>query len=486
MGRYPIPRLAAPLAGISVAVLSAYIANSPHLDRFGDSPTYELVANGLPRAFVSSGRMPGYPVLIALSSLAPGGREVGLIALQALLILAAVVSTYAIARLALGYGWIAFVVALVFATDLLIAGYVRVVMSETLAVFLASGTFIASLLYLKDFRPLYAWPAAALVTARMLTLPEWAFLPVVLIPYVLVMAWRRGRTERRMVTHAVASAAAVLIAVGAYCTANLAVNGYFGLSSLSNVALLGKVMFYGMAGDASGKFPELVPIVESSSSPWLLILAPPFDDRNSVLAGDFARAAILHHPLRFAQDVIGTAITTSGQTDPEFLRIHDGGAFARPLRLLLAADRTRYRAFVILPAIAMAWAAAAVIARRADYRVQALGLLGVIALYDWLLTAAGTFGEFERLRMPVNSIATVLVLGTFLLTLRVAFTDRTRRLPAVGLICLQAAAIGALPRLDSSIPLSEAALLLVAAIQAFAFVRWSGPIVGLRPEDSPL
>jgi hypothetical protein len=56
------------LLGTSATVLAAYVANSPRLDRFGDSPTYEFVANALPRSFISSSRMPGYPVLIAVSS----------------------------------------------------------------------------------------------------------------------------------------------------------------------------------------------------------------------------------------------------------------------------------------------------------------------------------------------------------------------------------------------------------------------------------
>src|ERR1700674_6067980 len=91
------------LLGIATTVLAAYIANSPRLDRFGDSPTYEFIADGLPKSFLSSSRLPGYPILIALSSLLPGGRELGLICTQAVLSLAAVAVTYFIARAALGH-----------------------------------------------------------------------------------------------------------------------------------------------------------------------------------------------------------------------------------------------------------------------------------------------------------------------------------------------------------------------------------------------
>jgi hypothetical protein len=170
--RFATVRPLVALLAVSSAVLAAYIANSPHLDRFGDSPTYEFVANDLPKSFISSSRMPGYPVLIAVSSWLPGGREVGLIVTQGLLILAAVVATYFIARVALGHQSMAFLVAFVIATDLLLAGYVRVVMSETLAVILTLAVIAAVLRFMVDFRLRYLWITAGLLIALDITRPE--------------------------------------------------------------------------------------------------------------------------------------------------------------------------------------------------------------------------------------------------------------------------------------------------------------------------
>ena len=470
----------AALTGVSSALLALYVANSPHLDRFGDSPTYEAVANALPGSFISSTRMPGYPVLIALASLLPGGREAGLILLQALLILATVVMTYLIARRALGHGWMAFVIALVIATDVLLAGYVRVEMSETLAVFLAAALVIAALRHLEDFRPLWAAVVAVLLIALMLTRPEWAFLPLPATPYILILAWRRGRLTRRVAAAAVGGAVAVLLGVAAYSTANFTVNRYFGLSAYTNVALLGKVMVYGMAGDASGAYASLIPVVQASTSPWELVLSPPFNDRNFALAGGFARSAILHDPARYMQDVMATAITTGGEHDSQFLRIAPSGPFGRWLQVLTTVDQVRYRAFVIVPSLAFAWMLAAVITRRPSYRLQVLGLLGTVVLYDWLVTSAGTFGEFERLRMPINPIATLITLGTLLLIASLGFKDRSRFLPAIGLLCLDAVSIGFLPRITST-PLSEGALLAVAAVHAAVFVRWAAVLLPRPP-----
>jgi hypothetical protein len=471
------------LLGIATAVLAAYIANSPRLDRFGDSPTYEFVADGLPRSFISSSRLPGYPILIALSSWLPGGREVGLICTQAALILVAVAVTYFIARAAVGRQWLAFAIGVVIATDLLMAGYVRVVMSETLAVTLTLLLLAATLRYMADFQPLYLWLMAGLTIALILTRPEWLLMMAILVPYLLVIARRRGVLTRRLVAHGIASTAIVLMAVGAYCAANLAVNGYFGLSSFTNVALLGKLMVYGMIPDAPAPYSSLVPMVESYPSAWELVRVPPFNDRNSALAGEFARAVIVHEPALFIQNVLGTAISSAGDHETNFLRIDANGPFGHWLGVLLAISQSRYRAFVILPALALAWAIAGVIVPVTNRRAQVMGVLGLFVFYDWLTTAAGTYGEFGRLRMPVNSIGTIIVIGTLFLVLLLGFRDRDKRIPAVALVVFELAWIGLLPHL-TSIGLSEIALIGVALVTTVAIVRWSGPLMSVEGEES--
>jgi hypothetical protein len=109
----------------------------------------------------------------------------------------------------------------------------------------------------------------------------------------------------------------------------------------------------------------------------------------------------------------------------------------------------------------------------------------LIVLYDWLLTAAGTYGEFERLRMPINPIATVIVLGTLLLLLRLALKDRQKLIPIAALIAFEAGAIALLPHV-TSVVFSELALLAIAAVHLMVFMRWSGSLTdyGLRTAPS--
>src|ERR1700674_1469793 len=471
------------LLGIATTVLAAYIANSPRLDRFGDSPTYEFIADGLPKSFISSSRLPGYPILIALSSWLPGGREARLVYTHAVFILGAALVTYFLARAALGHRWMAFLIGVVIATDLLMAGYVRVVMSETLAVTLTLLLLAATLRYMADFKPLYLWVMAGLTVALILTRPEWVLMMAILVPYLLVMARRRGVLSRRLVAQGVASTAVVFMAIGAYCAGNLVVNGYFGLSSFTNVALLGKLMVYGMVPDAPAPYSSLVPMVESYPSAWELVLVPPFNDRHSALAGEFARAVIIHEPVRFTQNVLGSAISSAGDHETNFLRIDANGPFGRWLAVLLAISQSRYRAFVIPPALALAWAIPGLIVPATNRRAQIMGVLGLFVFYDWLTTAAGTYGEFGRLRMPVNSAGTIIVIGTLFLLVSLALRDRDKLIPAVALVVFELAGIGLLPHLTST-GLSEIALIAIALVTTFAIVRWSGPLMSIEREAS--
>jgi hypothetical protein len=158
--------------------------------------------------------------------------------------------------------------------------------------------------------------------------------------------------------------------------------------------------------------------------------------------------------------------------------------FGRWLHTLLALGEIRYRAFLILPSLALAWLIAGVIVPAINRRAQILGVLGLIVLYDWLTTAAGTFGEFERLRMAINPISTAIVLGTLLLLVRLALSSRDKLIPALALVALDLAVMGGLHQVTST-ALSELILVALALIQAAALVRWSEPLTALIYRQRP-
>lgn len=464
--RTPEAALAAVLAVVAGAVVFAFILNSPNYDRFPDTANYEAIATHLPGSFISSDRMPGYPVVIALASLVPGG----LLLVQSLMTVGSVVLTFFVARAALGNRWFAFVPAFLVATDLLMAGFARVGMTESVAVLETTAVAAAAVAFVKTSRPRYLWPLSALMIVLLLTRPEWALLAFALVPYALLVMWRRGMLQRALLVRAAAGVGAVVVCIGGYSLANLAVNGYFGMSSVVNVALMGKVMVYRMEVEAPPPYDVYIPQVAATGpalGPWPLTMVPPFNDRNHKLEGDFARAVILHDPVRFSAHVFGTLLDSSTAYDSVFIRIHDPATFSSQLKALLQLSELRYAWLVLLLPLALVWAVLGLVAPGADERVPILGALSVIALYGALTAAAATFDEFGRVHMPINPISTVLVAGTLLLNASFLFQRRVgvAMLAAAALIA-EVAAAGVLPGRAASVML--AGLAVVALLQLLA------------------
>ena len=459
---------------VAGAVLAAFVLNSPTLDRFPDSAAYALIASHLPSGFISSVRMPGYPVVLAIAGTLPGGLNVDLLALQGLMALAAVVLTYYIGRVVFGNVWLAFVPSLLVATDLLMAGFVRVEMSETTAVLLITALAAVVVTHLRNPRSSLLWLMTVLAIVSFLTRPEWAGVVVVLVPYVLVVLARRGALTTRMLIQVVAGTSAVLLAIGAYSIANLAVNDYLGLSSTVNVALMGKVMVYQMESEAPPPYDAYAAQVGATAQgPWELAAVPPFNDRNEVLEGEFARAVILHHPLQFSEHAVGTLFATSTEYDSVFIKIQDGASFAGPLHALLRISERRYASFLLLTPLAFVWIVLGLIARKEDLRAQLLGALGVIALYGWVVIAATTFGEFGRVHMPINPVATVLIIGTLLLNVTTVLRSRTSlRLLALAVLAAELCAVVFLRGRSTSVVLLGLVIVgLLQLLVSFADMR---------------
>ncbi|TMD92870.1 MAG: glycosyltransferase family 39 protein [Chloroflexi bacterium] len=466
----------AAVIAISGAVAGAYFANRPHLDIFPDTPVYAAVADHLPSSFISAGRLPGYPVLMAISSWLPGGRDVALVVLQCLMFVAAVVFIYLIARVALGHAWVAFVVAFLIATDLLMAGFARIAMSETIAVFLTTGVALAAVAYLRSAQLKHLWLTAALMAALLLTRPEYAFLGIVLLPYLLVVMWRRGQLDRRLLAQGAASVAMVVLVVVGYSAANWIVNGYLGISNIGNVALLGKVMVYRMEGEAPppyDRYTALVSAIGPAAGPWPLMQIAPFNDPNHQLAGDFARAVVEKDPVGFANHTFGTILTSSTDYDAVYLRINDQGAFAPELHKLLALDERRYAAFVLVPALALVWLVFGLVARPENHRAQVMGAMSVIVIYGTLTAAAGTFDEFGRIHMPINGLSTLLVVGSLFFNLELAYKLRnlTALIP-LWVAAIKIAYIALIPIVHST-RITAVALAAIAVLQALVLVGWS-------------
>src|SRR5206468_3383608 len=219
------------------------------------TPTYVGAAKDIASGHLfSTGRLPGYPLLVALLGGA-GGFFTLIVVLQSVFFVAAVVLTYTLAFMAFRARWIAFLVSLMLATDVFAAAYAKEILSESLAMLLLGGLLVAMASFTLRPRPSMLWLTAVLATATTFTPAEWTFLPLALGLYLFVWAIRRP-FPRPVILHGLGALAACSAVVGLYIAGNFAVNGYAGTSEINNVSVLGKVMQYDMQLEAPPQYRD--------------------------------------------------------------------------------------------------------------------------------------------------------------------------------------------------------------------------------------
>ncbi|HEY1421323.1 MAG TPA: hypothetical protein VGG90_11535 [Candidatus Dormibacteraeota bacterium] len=479
----------------AAAVLDLYYANSPHAVIEFDSqnslgtPTYLGAARDLLHGHVfSTGRLPGYPLLLAILG-ASGGSYGPLLAVQAVMFLAVIALTYWIAWSALRRRWIAFAVALLMATDVYAAAYSKEVLSESLALILVAGLLVALVSFVAQPRPSIVWTIAALATATTFTRPEWTFLPLALCVYFAVWALVRS-LPRRVIVHGLAATAACYLVIGGYVAGNAVFNGYAGTSEINNISLLGKVMQYDMQLEAPARYRTQALVVDqyvnvTHLNVWHLITEhPEFAANHYALSGDLSRAAILADPVKFVRLSIGLALTHNADVDEPLLHVSTSGAFRLPLRALAHYTSARYAAFWLLPALAVLWVLYPLVFsfRRAPTPTlppagrgsfpDAMGPVALVALYGVLVIAFGGFDEYGRYHTVFLPASMIVVWGTLLFNVEIA-SQVPNRLGALtaALVVIELAAIVLLAR-EPGAGLAAVVSAVVLAAQGTLLWAW--------------
>lgn len=108
---------------------------------------------------------------------------------------------------------------------------------------------LAVVICIHRLKALDFWIGAALTLAAFMTRPEWAYVPVPLFAYLLIIAARRGQF-RRLLPHAIAGVLVVYALLGLYIFINGQQNGYPGITFVQRQNLVDKVMEYQMQNEA--------------------------------------------------------------------------------------------------------------------------------------------------------------------------------------------------------------------------------------------
>lgn len=406
------------LAAITTLVTTIYYLGMPYIERDPDTPAYL----GLAQQFVTHGplvdaaRLPGYPALIVgVFAVAGKGNLAALSVVQGALFVLAAVEIYALACLMVKRAWVGFLVALLVGANTQIISYVKPILSEGLSLFLTVSLALAVALAIQRMRGWTLWSVAICSLLLFLTRPEWMYLPLLLFPYLLYVAARRGML-RRMLPHALAALTLLYGAIGLYVYANAVENHYAGVTYIQNINLLGKVMQYHMQDEAPPQYADVTRIVERYTSqgdvdPWHVLHYPyaPIQRNYFARLGSYSVAVIVHHPLEYLGDSAQLAVSSVANEIP-FRPVFANTPYTGVLVALGAIGATVIHALVVAPLCALVWWALLLARRRrASPQVEIICAVALLAFYGLALTTLGGYVYYGRLHTPFTPLSLVVV-----------------------------------------------------------------------------
>jgi hypothetical protein len=424
-----------PLGGallcVTTFVVVAYYVNHPGVEQYPDSNGYIGVAmRVLSRGqLADAGRLPGYPLLMALVFLMSGRQDFALLsAVQGALFVAATLEVYALCLLVWRRTWIAFAIGLLVGTNLYLLKYVRPIISDGMALWVAVSLALASVVFVRTLRARDLWLVAGLTLLMFMTRPEWIYVPLPLFAVLLAVAARRGGL-RRLLPHAILAVMALYLALGFYAYRNVVDTGYAGVTSVQNVNVLGKVMQYGMQDEAPPQYAQITHLVNAylasgRTGPWGLVDATPLlQAQHHAVAAAYALAVIERHPIEFLGRSIPVLFTSSspGYTQDDFRTIsaiQPRGPFGPLLGVLDAVSIGIYASYIVFPLVAVFWLALLFLRRSqrgpSGDRVEAAAVVALLGLYALVITTLGGYGDYARIHTSFDPLMLVVIWGSLL------------------------------------------------------------------------
>ena len=172
-------------------------------------------------------RTPGYPLFIDLFGGA-GHLEMVSIAQGGLFILTAL-EMYLLAWLIWKRAWIGLLIGLIVVSDMYLLSYVKPIISEGLTLWQTASLALAAVWYMQRVSARRLWLVAFLLLWLFMTRPEWVYLPVLLLAYLLFVAARR-KQFRHLLPHVLIAAVVLYGLLGLFIYENTVQYGYTGIT----------------------------------------------------------------------------------------------------------------------------------------------------------------------------------------------------------------------------------------------------------------
>ena len=415
------------VALLACAVAGMFLVNNPApFLPYHDSHEYIASAHRIMagESWADPQRLPGYPLFLAVIFTLTG--RTNLMAAQLVqmgLFVVTALEVYVIGYRLWKHTRLAALIAALVGTNVYFLEFARPILSDGLALFLATTLALAIVVFIERPGVRLFWLVAVLTLALFMTRADWYLLPVPLFAYLLFVAHRHGLT-RRLLPHAIAALVLLYAIQGGYIAMNAHANGFAGLTSDENINLYGKVVQYHMEGEAPSQFAHIASsterdiLIHHSRDPWTIFWADPTLGRNNFsVMGAYARAIVLRHPAQFLADSVPLAFNSL--YDPyQFGGINAYRRLAKPLDVLLNFSTLDYALYLLFPFCAAGWLI--VLLRRprrlrGRRRAEMAGALTLLALYDLAVTTVGSYAEYGRLHLGFDPLMLIVVGGSIAL-----------------------------------------------------------------------
>lgn len=413
-----------------VAALTAYIffrnGSAPYLP-YHDSWEYiqraDIILAGGPWA--DAIRMPGYPIVLAAVFALTGVNNLAAAqALQYALFVITAVGVYALAWRVFRHLRLAALVGLLFGTNLYLLSFFRPILSDGLGAALIMALALAITYFIERPTPARFWIIAALSLLALMTRGEWSMAPLILFPYLLFVAQRKGMTRRLLAPMGLALLLTYGI-VGGYMAMNAHFNGYFGLTDSTNINLYGKITQYNMQGEAPASYPAMTGATEAFVGqnildPWHIYnMKPTLAGHSFKNMGAFAQAIIMRHPLEFLWRTVPVGFR-SLYNYYLFGGYNPNGHLARVIKGVQAFSVGIYPLFMLFPLCGLFWLAVVALSRSKRITRQrfhgwnmeqpeVMGALSLLAFYALAITSLTSYDEYGRLHLAFDALMLVVV-----------------------------------------------------------------------------
>ncbi len=412
----------------SLAVASFYIDQPIRPEFSYDTPSYlavtsKILTQGQP---VDALRTPGYPMLVALVFLVAGVNNfLAVSVVQGILFVLATLEIYLLTLLVLRRAWLAGIIGLLVGSNTYLLSFVKPIIVEGFALWLTVSLALASVLFVQRLQRRYLWLAAVLTLLLFMTRPEWVYLPIPLMAFLLLVAARHG-LFRRMVPHALGAVFVLYAFLGLFIYVNATQNGYAGISSVQNINLVGKILQYHMQDEAPPEYAQTTQALDAfvKRGGWnpydLLTDYPPITENHWALGGAYAAAIIEHHPLEFLADSLVTFFTASNSNRAFSSFDASGPVAAPPLYIqetLSAGVVFLYRFF---PLFALLWGMLFFWQRTKRLSaVEGMAAISFLVLYELATTTTGAYREYDyaRIHIPFDPLMILVICGSLLAVL---------------------------------------------------------------------